>query len=287
MREKIELKKLPLLARGGQADIYDYGNGKVLRVPRREMDFDRIRYEYDVYVFLKSCGVAAPRVYDLVMLDNVPAIIMQKVSGMSMMEMIRQNPLVIRQRIGEMVRLHHTVLSVTATQAITREKDKAAYCMNKAGFSDDDVKRFLSKTLGELPEGDDLCHGDFHPGNIISADGTYHLIDWSAATRGDFVSDIAHTYILMKVVPRVPGISPFIHALQRFLGNLMANAYLKRMRHLRPFTNDMFSRWVLIKAAQRSFYGLPSEKKRLVRFIGRCYRASVAGKKPDTWFRLL
>jgi tRNA A-37 threonylcarbamoyl transferase component Bud32 len=287
MRQNIELDKLPLLARGGQADIYDYGDGKVLRVPRREMDFDRIRYEYDVYVFLRHAGIAAPRVYDLVMIGKVPVMVMEKISGVSMMEMIRQNPFSITKRVKELVRLHHEVMAVTAADTITGEKDKAAYCINASEYLTDPIKRFLAGVLAGLPEANDLCHGDFHPGNIISVNGKYQVIDWSAASRGDFVSDIAHTYILMKVVPRVPGISPFMHALQRFLGNLMANAYLKRLRRLRPFTSDIFSRWVLIKAAQRSFYGLPSEKTRLVRFIERCFRAAGACKKTDDYYRYI
>ncbi len=287
MTQKIELDKLPLLARGGQADIYDYGDGKVLRVPRREMDFARIRYEYDVYVFLNGVGAAAPRVYNLVMIDKVPAIIMQKISGVSMMEMVKKNPLDIRRKVVELARLHQQVLRRTAAETITKEKDKAAYCINASEYLTAPIKRFLLGILADLPDGDNLCHGDFHPGNIISVNGTYYLIDWSAASRGDFVADIAHTYILMKVVPRVPGISRFMHALQRFLGNFMAKKYLEHIRRISPFSYEIFSKWVLIKAAQRTYYGLPSEKKRLTLFIDRCFRAAGAHKKTESYFKLI
>jgi tRNA A-37 threonylcarbamoyl transferase component Bud32 len=287
MRQKIELDKLTLLAHGGQADIYDLGNGRIFRVPRREMDFDRIRYEYDVYVSLKDSGIAAPRVYELVMIDKVPAIIMQKVSGMSMMEMIRQRPFSIAQKAKELAGLHNEVLEVTAAETIVNEKTKAEYCLNASEYLDNAIKQFLLGILAELPEQNYLCHGDFHPGNIIFSDGTYYLIDWSAASRGDFVSDIAHTYILLKVVPCVPGVGFFMHAIQRFLGKIMAKKYLKHIRRIRPFAYDIFNKWVLIKAAERTYYGLPSEKKQLARFINRCFSATAAGKKQDNYVNML
>ena len=93
-----------------------------------------------------------------------------------------------------------------------------------------------------LPDGDSLCHGDFHPGNVLyAADGEARVIDWSAASRGDAAADVAHSFILMKVVPRLPGVGAATHLLQRYFGGMMAKVYLKaipgkadRLERLRP-----------------------------------------------------
>jgi Ser/Thr protein kinase RdoA (MazF antagonist) len=77
----------------------------------------------------------------------------------------------------------------------------------------------VCRTLERLPGGNFLCHGDFHPGNILHREGVDYIIDRSGASSGDFVCDIARTYILLKVVPRVPGVSALAHAVQKQIGN--------------------------------------------------------------------
>ena len=46
---RVSAEGFPLLARGGQAEILDCGDGKVLRIARRPQDFNAIRYEYAVW----------------------------------------------------------------------------------------------------------------------------------------------------------------------------------------------------------------------------------------------
>ncbi len=61
MMRDVSTEGLALLARGGQAEIYDCGGGKVLRVAKRPQDFDAIRNEYDVYSFLAQTSLPVPR----------------------------------------------------------------------------------------------------------------------------------------------------------------------------------------------------------------------------------
>jgi aminoglycoside phosphotransferase (APT) family kinase protein len=135
--------------------------------------------------------------------------------------------------------------------------------------------------LDHLPGGNTLCHGDFHPGNILHSNGRDYIIDWSGASRGDIAADVAHTYILLKVVPRVPGIGLFMHAIQKQLGNAMASIYLKSTMKSMSLNPAMFSKWVLIKAAERTYYGLPSEKQRLQTFIAKYVDALSQGRNED------
>ena len=45
-----------------------------------------------------------------------------------------------------------------------------------------------------------LCHGDFNPSNvIITNDGEACIIDWSHATQGNRLADVAQTYLLFRL----------------------------------------------------------------------------------------
>ena len=59
-------------------------------------------------------------------------------------------------------------------------------------------RRGLLEQLVQLPDGDRLCHGDFHPWNVVGdpPDGAT-VIDWLDATCGDPAADACRSYLLM------------------------------------------------------------------------------------------
>jgi hypothetical protein len=76
-------------------------------------------------------------------------------------------------------------------------------------------------------------------------------------------SDVAHTYLLLKLVPRVPGLNALVHFIQTRIARSMAGAYLDSIARRQRIDFPVLSGWLLIKTAERLYYGLPSEKQRL------------------------
>jgi len=259
--------RLSLIARGGQADIYDAGDGKVLRLARRPQDFDRIRYEYEVYACLGAAGLPVPRAYELLEVRGAPAILMDRVDGGSLMARIRGNPLTARAVARELAQLHLQILGHEAPSLLTRAKAKSEFCIRGSSRLSEDSKKRLLSLLDGLPEGTAVCHGDFHPGNVLRHRGKSYIIDWSAASRGDFHADVAHSFLLMRVVPKVPGTRAMMHLLQRSIGRAIASTYLSTVGKDRPLDRRRLSKWVLLNAAERTYHGLPSEQDALGRFI--------------------
>jgi aminoglycoside phosphotransferase (APT) family kinase protein len=63
---------------------------------------------------------------------------------------------------------------------------------------------FARQVLDGLPDGDRLCHGDYHPGNVLQAAGRIAVIDWGAATRGAPETDHARALLLLRWPIRCP-----------------------------------------------------------------------------------
>ncbi len=55
-------------------------------------------------------------------------------------------------------------------------------------------KTNVLQLIDRLPEGDRLCHNDYHPRNILFDGTNYTVIDWDSATIGDPAGDVAHSY---------------------------------------------------------------------------------------------
>ena len=287
MASSVDLEGLQLIARGGQADIYAYGDRKIVRVGRREQDRDRIRYEYSVYSCLAGSGVTVPTVYELAQAGGMPAIIMDRIAGVSMMDQIKSNPFSARAKARELADLHLQIGKVVAPRQITDAKAKAEFCIGKSENIDGHDKERIIEIMKSLPDGTNFCHGDFHPGNILHCDGKNYVIDWSAASRGDFHADVAHSYLLLRVVPRVPHLNSVMHLIQKRIGRAIANTYLSTVANQWRIDYKILSRWILINAAERTYHGMASETQALKAFIDRYLMMLREGKNEELAYQTL
>ena len=63
----------------------------------------------------------------------------------------------------------------------------------------DSTREKLPAYLETLPDGEALCHNDFHALNVMSCDGRYVVIDWDSAMIGDPAGDVAHSFLLARL----------------------------------------------------------------------------------------
>ena len=58
------------------------------------------------------------------------------------------------------------------------------------------IKRKYITKLDSIVFDSRLCHGDFHPFNLILSNGNVKIIDWVDASSGDVRADVFRTYLL-------------------------------------------------------------------------------------------
>jgi aminoglycoside phosphotransferase (APT) family kinase protein len=105
----------------------------------------------------------------------------------------------------------------------------------------------LLRRLAEMPDGDRLCHGDFHPLNILSPLGHAVIIDWPNASCGDPAADVCRSYVLMRHwAPAVA--SAYVDAYAAISGLIARQTYA----------------WLPFVAAARLTEGLPDEEDELL-----------------------
>lgn len=87
-----------------------------------------------------------------------------------------------------------------------------------------------------------LCHGDFHPMNILVADSAVWVIDWTDAGVGDRHGDVARTAWLFRMAA-VGAASTAERAAMRVLGPILARGYLSAYRRQAPLESDRLRLW--------------------------------------------
>ena len=109
----------------------------------------------------------------------------------------------------------------------------------------------LSTRLARLPEAGRLCHGDFHPSNILGSPGDATLVDWLDASCGDPAADVCRSYVVMK--PSAPD---------------FASAYVDAYTRLGGESRERIFGWLPFVAAARLAEGIASEADGLMEMAG-------------------
>lgn len=283
----IVLNNFKLIAQGGQADIYELDKDKVIRVLRNKEDDENLKTEMSIMKSLKEKGKAVPNVYEYLKIEGRPSIIMERLYGDSMLAEIKKKPFNLLKQAENLAKLHIEVAGSAEDLGMVSINDRAAYLIPKAEMLDSELKKFVLDILTELPRGNDICHGDFHPGNIIISNRQYYVIDWFGATSGDKLSDIAHTYLLLRNTPKIPGINNIQSFIIGCSCSIISRKYLSTGMKYYSFDWNKFSKWMVVRAAERLFYGMASEKVMLIKFIKECKKAQMQGIESSGWWKFI
>jgi aminoglycoside phosphotransferase (APT) family kinase protein len=283
----MELSQLKLLARGGQAEIYELDHDKVIRVLRYAEDEENLKYEMEIMKSLREKGKAVPEIYDYLQIEGRPSIIMERLYGDTMLDHIRKKPLHLSQQAKKLAALHIEVADTANGLRLQSIHDRAALLIPKAELLEPDLKEFVLNLLEELPKDNRICHGDFHPGNIIISNNKYYVIDWFGATSGDILSDIAHSYLILRNTPQIPGNSRNQNIIIAGVASILSKKYLTSCDKLCSIDYGKFSKWLVVRAAERIVYGMPTEKEALVKFIKACKKVHLEGKDSSCWWKLI
>ena len=160
---------LRLLASGRDGDIYEYAPGLVLRKTR---DGRSIEHEARVMQYVAERGYPVPAVEEVRAAGS--EIVMERIDGPMMMDAMMMRPWTMPRYVTMLGDLHDQLHEIEAPP-----------------------------WLPQLPDnGDRLVHLDLHPMNVmLSARGPV-VIDWTNAARGQPLSDVAMTYVLLTCPAR-------------------------------------------------------------------------------------
>lgn len=194
-----ELGDALLLDRGMQAEIFEWGEGRVLRlVMEGGGDAEMLAREAEVMRAASAGGVPVPAVDELLTIDGRPGMVMERIDGGPMLSAMLGRPwrlLPLVRRFGE---IHAEMHGVQAPEGVVTVQEWSRAQLAKLGGADAGLRAWAERELETLPSGDSLLHGDYHPLNLLMADGEPQVIDWPAASVGPAEADIARTRVLIE-----------------------------------------------------------------------------------------
>jgi aminoglycoside phosphotransferase (APT) family kinase protein len=255
------------VGQGREAEIRPWDGGRVVRLLRDPARGDNLDRERTVMEAARAAGVPVPAAHELVTVDGRPGLVMDRVAGDDVMTELGARPwrlLAVAGRLGSLQAELNAVPApdqLPALHAVLTERIERA-----AGLSPTD-RDAVTMRLAGLPEGDRICHGDFHPGNVLWGPEGPMIIDWTNAARGDPDADLARTMLLLEV-----GVIPGdLSAVARFADRVGRSWFARRWRRAyeraRPVDDERVRAWYVVWAAGRLAEGIDEENPSLVAIV--------------------
>ena len=134
---------------------------------------------------------------------------------------------------------------------IPLQRQKLAEKINQAAPLSDATKTALLNRLETMPDGRSVCHGDFHPGNIITGvqgASPEVVVDWNDCTFGNPLADVARSTILF--LGGITGSETPDPAFEQLVHTTHAQ-YLDHYFELRGSGRAEYEQWLPIVAGAR------------------------------------
>ncbi len=215
---------------GQESDVYDIGNGRVLKLLKRADSVTLLQRKKELYDRLHkhTTSFKFPRILEISIIEDVQYLIEEKLNGTSLETILSQTTSVdLRTNL-----LHEMLTAICVMQSITFEDSSFQECIAESPISAESwsiffekrVKRICEKNIAPLSacvtEHDALIddylekaralfpddvkksfvHGDYWPPNILIADGAITaIIDCNDQTlMGDYRIDVASAIIFSE-----------------------------------------------------------------------------------------
>jgi uncharacterized protein (TIGR02172 family) len=252
------------MAVGRTAEIFPWGDGKVVKLFRSGWEEVDARWEAHKAGAVHAAGLAAPAVFGVVEVNGRYGIIYERINGISFIKVFQGQPWKLFSTARWMADIH-TEMHTCRIPDFPSIKDRMTHRFQRMKEMPDDVRQALLGLLDRLPQGEAVCHGDFHPENIFFNGSTPVVLDWMDAARGSPLADVARTSFLLR-----KSILPVDMPNRRLIGlvrNIFHNTYLARYFHKNKPDPEEWKDWQTLVAAARLAEAVPGEQDMLIRIV--------------------
>lgn len=253
------------LAVGRTAEVFQYGAHRVLKLYREGWGETDASAEYENNLCARHLGLPVPDVFEMVVYRGRRGIISEFIDGEPLTTLVVKKPWKIFWAANALAQLHVSVHGLR-TRELPALKNRLEERLSVATEIDPNIRARALELLRSRQEDDVVCHGDFHPDNVLLTREGLTIIDWLDAASGSKVYDFARTMILLRSgMPEATGTPKrlLIRAVQAWFARIYAKAY-RRRSEVDP---EDFANWTAIAAAVRLTEVAPDQPAALLRIF--------------------
>lgn len=262
------VRKGELIGEGRTAQVYAWGPRHVLKLYYAWWPAGNIEHEARIGKTVHAAGVPCPAMGDIVQVDNRRGLLYERVDGPSMTDLLLAEPHRLEELALALARLHAAMHRPAPESGLPRQRQNLLRHLDLVSPTPlpNELKEKALGLLKGLPDGDVVCHGDFHPGNVIMSFRGPIAIDWENASLGSATADVARTALLLETarfyLPDTPEKPSIVEAV-----GLFRQLYLQSYCSITGADPDLIIAWRVPLAADRLHEGIAEEEAYLLAIV--------------------
>ncbi len=250
-----------VLGLGRTAEVMAVGNDRIKKRFRSSFPHHAIRAEFAASDWVYRQGLSVPRVFELLEEEAGLSIVFQRIQGPTLMKRLLL-PGFQKRGARLLASLHAEIHRIPTDESAPFRSMKLALTssIREAPILTETEKERIIRYTEVLPEETRLCHGDFHPDNVLLGKQPV-IIDWATAVSGSPAGDAART-VLMLQYGSLPDKTPqWINVIVGLVRKRLTRTYLEQYLKLSGLSRRELEQWMLPVAAARLIEWLPTQEK--------------------------
>ena len=193
------------IGEGASADVHAWAPGQVVKLFKPGVSRRLSWHEAHMTDAVFAAGAPAPQLFGVVILEGRLGIVLQRFDGPTLLQLTRTGAVTRGQAgaiLASLCRAVHKTPSPPEVPSLRGWTD--AWLRSASGRLPAPIAPGIRALVERLQPGDELCHGDLHPGNVIMTAEGPRLIDWSGTVRAPAAWDLAVSHILLtEIAPEI------------------------------------------------------------------------------------
>jgi hypothetical protein len=255
------------IAEGREAEMFALDDERVLRLYRGDVPEPWIERAIAGAEAAARAGIRVPCILGRDQVDGRAGVIMERIPGVDLLTEVGRKPWKVRSTGSICGRLHARINQAPAPAELESNHSRFRRIISGLAGAPEHYKAAAFAALDALPEGDRLCHGDFHPANVMWKDGEPVVIDWSNAARSSPEADYARSTLLYAMASLPPGTALLIRVGSVFARRLLTGAYFSAYAEVYRPDPELLRAWRLPVAVARIGDSIEEELPKLRAYI--------------------
>jgi uncharacterized protein (TIGR02172 family) len=263
------MEKGALIGAGRTADVFAWGNEQVLKLYQDWMPAVAIEREFALTRLAREAGLPVPAADEMLRIDGRLGIVFERVRGTSLLKTLESRPWELVSISRLLAEYHARMHACSLPPEAPGQREQIEQGIAWANDLSETEKQSILTSLAHLPDGNAICHGDFHPDNIIMTEHGPVIIDWMTGRRGHPLADVARMLLLIQTGGLPPRISFGMRLLINASRSGLVTTYLARYRQIHSASQAGIDAWRLPLLAARLFEleNYPAEKQLILKRI--------------------
>jgi thiamine kinase len=190
-------QRLSKIADGGSAEVYAWGENQVLKLFRHPFPREAVETELRHARIAHGLGIPTPRPDGIAYFKGRTGIVFEHCEGATLYELLAAGTESPRRLAAVLFDVQQSVHRLRCPDFPAMEERLARRILRARDVSGACKQQALG-AVRALSTEDRLCHGDFHPINVLLTPSGPVILDWLDACRGDPAAEVVRSLLMVE-----------------------------------------------------------------------------------------